>query len=352
MDGFSETLDRLNVEWISLVAIREAVGTAIGESGSYKETLRLAEKIAPVLFHKDRSLLAREWESPEARECRAIANARSIGFDNALQQEIERYAGLEKLSHGEDQRVFANKLARLRKIKEESKGREFYEGKLILSDSTIGADLPIFRKGDGYNDFALPSGRAMRIRVTHETAIEAINGADVIYENHWIEERKARISAVQYKIRDENRALPKALRFRKQVEKLYDCFCKKIPCIQEDTKNKLFFRLPTCSAFIRATNRLQSKNINLKSVGCHVPVCRIKKMLDDGLPLNLRFLMTEGVSYRVYEELFNSDLLGSDWISYERLEAIYARHHILKPEESVAIHLQVVQSSIEEHQRM
>lgn len=351
MDHFSESLNRLNIEWLSLVAIREAVGTAMGEKGTYKETLRLAEKLAPVLFHKDRSLLFKEWESQEARECRAIANTRSISFNIALKQEIERYSELEKLSKDEDRRLFSIKLSRLRKIREETKSKEFYEGKLISDDSAIGTDLPLSRRGDGYVDFALPLGRAMRIRVTHETAIEAINGADVIYENHWIEERKARVAAIQYKIRAENRALPKAPRFRKQVEKLHDSFCKKLPCIQNDSKDKQFFRLPTCSAFIRATNkRQQRRESNLMSVGHYVPVCRIKTMWDAGLSLSPKVLETEGISYRVYEELFNSDLLGSEWIPYDKLEAIYKQHRILELEESVAIHVQVIPKFGEQHQ--
>ena len=351
MDNFLMMLQRLDIESVTLVALRDAVGMALRKPGAanYRETIRLAEVLVPALFHRDRSLLTmRGRESPEARECRAIADTLDIPFDVVVSTEIEKYRDLvERASYEKkDARVLESKLRKLEKINQENRTKEYYEGQLIQRDAVLGVDLPISGLGDGYYDFALPANRGMRIRVTHETRVETINGADLIYENHWIGRGVARIAVIQYKIMEKERYVPKSESLIKQIERLGKHFCRGLPCIPSDLKSSSrFYRLPTCTAFLRATNRLQRASARMISTGRFIPVCKVKNLLEQRKPISLKHIEDESVTYRVFEELFNTNLLGSIWLRYEELEKLYQDQSILEPSESVAMHVQVFEDA-------
>jgi len=42
----------------------------------------------------------------------------------------------------------------------------------------------------------------------------------------------------------------------------------------------------------------------------------------------------------VFEELFNANMLGSKWLTYEELEKLYREHKILEADEHIIIHAQ------------
>lgn len=246
---------RLNVEWLTLVALRDSIGITLKDSSiPYKETLRFVETIDPVLYHKDRSLLKRKWESAEARECRAIAHASSKFFEVVVTEQINTYENLVKASKDpEARRILSRKLEKLKQINQENQSKAYFEGRTIQRDASLGVDLPISRRGDGYYDFSLPANRVMRIRVTHDTEVEAINGADLIYEHHLIDQQMVRISAIQYKIMKDGRYVPKSLKLKKQLDKLERHFCEGLPCIQSLNDAQHFYRFPSCTAFLRLT---------------------------------------------------------------------------------------------------
>jgi hypothetical protein len=348
-DEFSTVLERLDVEWVTLVALRDAIGMALKDSklSSYPETMRLAEVLAPVLFHRDRSLLRREWESPEARECRAVASASSVPFEEIVKSRIKAYEGLLKQSKTpEDAKVFSNKLDKLSQIYQENRTREYFEGRIIQRDAGLGVDLPISRQGDDYYDFALPSRMGMRVRVTHDTNVEGVTGADLIYEHHLIDLRRVRVAAIQYKIMTKERYVPKSEKLKKQLNRLKANFCDGLPCAPPDQGvPSQFFRLPSCAAFLRPTNKAQSANERMMSTGYYVPVCRARSMWEADEVISMRSFEGETVTYRVFEELFNTGMLGSQWLRYEDLEKVYREQKVLERNDSVAMHVQVVQES-------
>src|SRR5262245_34577270 len=100
----------------------------------------------------------------------------------------------------------------------------------------------------------------MCIRITHETATEAINGTDLIYEHHSKDMSLMRIAAIQ--------TSPPNSRFR----------------------------FPTCTAFVKATNRLQGKDPAGISIGYYVPACRVKESWSDGKSVNPNTLEGEIVT--------------------------------------------------------
>jgi len=343
-DDFSIVLDRLNIEWITLVALREAVAVTLKDTSVvYKDTLRLAEVLVPALFHQDRSLLQRHWESPEARECREIATSMSISFEEAVKDEIQRYEKMTQKGKLEDTKTLRHKLTKLKQISQEARSRKYYEGRLIHRDSSVGVDLPISKRGDDYNDFALPRNRVMRVRVTHETEIEDINGADLVYEHHWVKEEKVRVAAIQYKMMQKERYISKSKDLRDQISRLRNNFCSRIPCTTNDhTQPNHFFRLPYCSAFLRATNKLQSTDASTVSTGYYMPICRVNNLIDKKLEICQDNIPGETVNFRVFEGLFNSGVLGSRWLTYRELEEIHREQKILEANDTVAIHVQIM----------
>src|SRR5262249_41666879 len=120
---FSSPEHRLAVETTTIIALRDSAGIALkeGSSASYKEALRVGERLVPFLFHRDRSLLQREWESPAARECRAISNARNISFIDAVRGEIKRYEELLSRSSGRHKKLLQSKLTELKLIFQENR---------------------------------------------------------------------------------------------------------------------------------------------------------------------------------------------------------------------------------------
>lgn len=335
---------RYLVESTTFIAIRDGVGIASKEGNSitYKDTMAFAERIAPYLFHRDRSLLYVTLEGELARDLRAKANSKRISFVQMVNEEISRYSDFLKDSISVDREHFLKKIRSLKALLQEHADNTFFEGKLIERDASLGSDLPMSRKGDGYYDFGLPSNRLMRIRVTHETNVEAVNGTDLIYEHHDMRNGRARIVVVQYKITGKDRYLDKNPRFRKQLERMKVCFCERLPCL-DPNKGKQSFRFPSCTSFVRATNKVQSKNPRIISMGYYMPVCKSLDLWDRGEPLSEESLEGEVIRYRVFEEMFNAGLIGSEWIPYEQLEKLYQEHKILSSSEIVGVHIQTYQ---------
>jgi hypothetical protein len=49
---------------------------------------------------------------------------------------------------------------------------------------------------------------------------------------------------------------------------------------------------------------------------------------------------SEAVTQRLFEELFNNNMLGSRWLNYEELEGLYRANKIMNAAERIIIHAQ------------
>jgi len=327
-------------------AIREGVALSlrdIGQTG-HRDTLRLSQRIASTLFASSESLLVKEWESPESKEVRDIATAQSITFEVALDSEIQR---LETLVQGNKNKKDSlqslnRRLERLKATKTETKLCSYYESRLIERDAKQGNNAtPLENESDGYYDFTLPAGRLMRIRVAHETQIEAINGADLIYEHHLSEKKLVKIAAVQYKILKDGKYVDKSKKIKSQLGRLRKCFCDGLPCHSEE-KDKFghFYRLPACTAFLRPTHRLQSIKSTVLSRGFYLPVCLVNKIWDTKT-ISEESVDGQVVRQAMFEDLFNAGLLGSRWLTIEELDQIYKSHKVLEASETSVVHVRM-----------
>ncbi|SRR5579883_2185265 len=339
-----------NIQWMTAIALRDTFGLA-SERCTYEQILNLADQLAPDLFGRH-NLLVHERESLEAREYRQMADAlsseegRLITPSEAVTRDIEKYRRLLTGKDAAERDLLKRKVDKLDQILQEFKKRSYTENLLITRDLFVGDTLPISAKGDGYHDIALPRGRIMRIRLIHPDPPEGILGVDLLYEQHNIKQERVRISALQYKRWNKKVFYAsKDPRIKEQLEKLRKSFCNNHLCQEvAGSQDKNMYRLPYCTAFLRLTDQLQYPEARFASSGYHIPVCVVERSWQEtqfgNQKLSLETIKHESVSTNVFEEMFNAEMLGSKWISYKELEALYQKYTLLKPGVSVTIHAQ------------
>ncbi len=311
--------------------------------------LALGQALLPELFDPERSLLFRQQESATARRYRQLADAESIERGERVtalelvEKEIERYQRLIQTSREHDE--LTRELNMLRRARGELQPRPHTEQQLILRDALrTYQDVPISGAGRDYREFALSNDRALRIRVLHPDPPEQSTGADVIYEHYWDKKGLVRLAAIQYKVWD-GEVLYQTERMARQLARFREVFCGNGLCRpSEQSQGKDAYRLPYCSGFLRPTDRLQASDSRFISTGYHIPVCMVARFWErtrqGGQKLTSKSFRSEAVTHRIFEELFNTNMLGSKWLTYEELEELYHQHKILEPDEHVIIHAQ------------
>lgn len=354
---------RLNAEWATLVALRDMWGMPLKGSkrggATYKQAFALGELLIPQLFDPDSSLLNKEKLSPTARKYIQMAEASSqieqkpVSPVDLLKEDITRF---EKLLANEtltlDMDLVRKDLHTMQAALRELQKRRATENSLINRDA-YQADyhederkLPVSEKGRNYRQFAITAERALRVRVLHPDKPEYATGADLIYENYWDAGtvQLVRFAALQYKVW-RNKTLYIDGRAQKQLEKMETTFCGKTFCDEgKDNRRKDTYRLPYCSAFLRPTDELQSEDASLLSTGCYAPICVVKRQQQPtskgNSVLYSKNIRSEAVTHKVFEEVFNINMMGSRWITYGELEQLYHDTNILEPDEHIIIHAQ------------
>jgi hypothetical protein len=66
---------------------------------------------------------------------------------------------------------------------------------------------------------------------------------------------------------------------------------------------------------------------------------------NDNPVLRSRDIRSEAITHKIFEELFNTNMLGSRWFTREEVETLYREHSILQPSEHIIIHAQEVSSA-------
>ena len=153
-----------------------------------------------------------------------------------------------------------------------------------------------------------------------------------------------RLAAIQYKVWD-GETLYKSDNIASQLDRLHKTFCSNKLCEQfAESQRKDAYRLPYCSAFLRPTDKLQHPDSRFISSAYHIPVCVVERSWQDtvrgGQKIERKYFRSEAVTHRVFEELFNANMLGSKWLTYEELEKLYREHKILEADEHIIIHAQ------------
>ncbi len=336
---------RLDAEWVVVNALRELAGIASrgATSPTYEQALALGARVAPELLAPVNSILAQQQESQRAREYVQKAQAKSVleGRDvtpiELLDNDITELNELLKTKVERDQ--LEKRWLELQQVRQELSLTPHTETQVIFHDYYSERDLPLSGQGRNYREFLLPADRALRVRVLHPDPPEHSTGADLIYEQYSVRKRRVRLAAIQYKIW-QDRKLYKENRLQEQLDKLRHTFCEKGLC----QGNVETYRLPYCAAFLRPTDKLQLPIKRFISSGYHIPVCVVEKAWQvtrrGGQKLVHGAFRSEAVTQRLFEELFNNNMLGSRWLTYEELEQLYRTSGVMSHDERIIIHAQ------------
>jgi len=343
-----------NVEWTTINALREMLGIALKgkNTPTYQQALEFGKSISPEIFSSPKSILGREQEELIILEYRQRASAKSQVENREIQpidivdDEIKEYERL--LNTNEEHPLIRRRLGILEGIRQRLQPKQYTENQLILRDlfkAERNLPKPAIEK-DTYREFHLSEGRALRIRLLHPDPPEHSIGADLVYEQYWEKKQLARIALIQYKIWDgKTLYFSNASNVEAQMEKLQSQFCHSGLCDAFDgSKRSESYRLPYCTVFLRPTDRLQNQDSRLISSGLHIPICAIIRNLKDtkqgNKKLERKYIRGESLSHKVFEEIFNINMLGSRWLNYSELENLYKTHGIFKTNERIVIHAQ------------
>lgn len=337
-------------EFNTINALRDALGISLkgSKNATYKDIINFGASIIPEILGDQRILFNDKKLNPLYEEYRERADALSkqenkeVSVLEAVERGIDEYNSLINASKNDNVYFLKKKLEQLITLQKTLHASSHSETNLIIRDVyKVRRGLP-FEDGKDYRDFKVADDRAIRIRVLHPDYLEYITGADLIYECYSEVYKKVRIAAIQYKIR-RSKSVYVDERIERQLERLENAFCAKGMCLINQDKNP--YRLPYCTAFLRPTDEIQSDNPNIMSKGYYVPICVLKSVrekgeLDNPNIIPSKRLRDHAVTHKVFEELFNADMLGSKWITYDELKLVYTSSKILTPHQSITIHVQ------------
>jgi len=342
---------RLDAEWATLIAIREVIGVGLkGKSTpTYGQALQFAKTISPTLFDSESTVLGSK-ERDIVREYRQRAEAesslksRAVTPVEVVEKEIKAFKAM--LDTPGDRHLIEKRLNNFGHIRQLLQPRKYSENQLILRDLfKAHRELPgPPTDGDTYREFQLDSDRGLRIRLLHPDKPEHTTGADLIYENYWDKQRVVRMAFVQYKVWNGSTLYSsKAANLEEQLKRLKTVVCDKGYCRAADEQGKRY-RLPYCAAFVRPSDQLQDPDSRLISSGLHVPICRVVDAWEEtgrgGKKIERKRIRSEALSPKVFEELLNSNMLGSRWLSYNEVEEIYRTHKIFDSTDRILVHAQ------------
>ncbi len=348
--------ERIDAEWLAVNAFRGATKIATKSDmrmGTYDHALELGGELYPALLGEDVSLLRRERESDISKEYRQKARLKALkdGIENdplrLIRVDIEELEGLLQVAKSEKntERVdqLKKRLAILIKGRKELDPSAHSEHQLIFRDATSTRDdLKSLSTGKGYRDFELPEKKVLRVRVLHPDHPEHVTGADIVYERHDTEKDLVSIVAVQYKIWNDRRLYLSDPRMQDQLSKMKQFLCDKKKC--DFGKSVGNYRFPCCAAFLRPTDKLQNPNQKLVSRGEHIPICRIENCQSIGERgaklLEYEHMRKESLPAEVFEHLFNSGQLGSDWMQQDELYELYGDALLEASADRVVVYVQ------------
>jgi len=357
-----EQLDQLQKEWILVNASRELLSITKKRIISYKESIEFSKENAEELFKDSKTGLFRKDILDKLYDkYKQEAKAKSIETGEEVRPKMlieNRLAELETLlsyypQDSEDPDGLKKEKETLRKLlrrtPENILGLErITENQAIIYDSSFAkrANKVFINSHLGkYNTYLDKENQGVfRISILHPNPSEAITGADLIYEQYDVSKRKVRIAAIQYKIWEkETLYISQAGNILKQIIKMESCFCQKDFCQGNENVNPFDkYRFPFCAAFLRPTDKLQNPN-KLITSGHHVPICcleQLRKTGDLDYKIDMHTIKPYAVNAQSFEELFNSEKIGSRWLDINDLESLYRNTKVLEPNQRIVVHAQ------------
>lgn len=363
MNKFFESSDisdstKRDIAFQALVATRDTLNFATHKSipTTYEQAFNVIADIDPGLYKAMNQYLSARNENDELKLFKEMARNESkiqkktITPEQLLDAEIHRFeqllsGGLPVNEEDSDEEIEDNvkfikrRIAILISAKQSLSPRRLTENRIIMRDySKIDRSFYFAERiseNDFFIDYRLPENRFLRIRFLHPDEAEHITGADLIYEQIDPQRNRVRFIFLQYKTWDEKGVIyfSDSKSILDQIGKMKGMLCDGGFCKCSDTSKVNEFRFPFCSAFWRPTDKLQGEDSKMVSSGYHIPVCKVNKISESEKKIEKRVVKSESVTHKIFEELFNQNLIGSDWISFGECERFYKKNLIMAPED-------------------
>lgn len=357
MDFFSnsnyEETTRRDIAFQVVNALREVVSISMkaNQPISYEQTLDLLQDVNPEIYESVAKLMDRKNENDWVKYYKELAEAKStmenvIDPVELIQKDLD---DLNKIALNKENKRFLKKRIRdYENAIEYFKPRKISEHKILNRDVYFAErkELKIREKiyqNEEFVDYRLDNSNVLRIRLLHPDNPENIIGADLIYEHIDTKSSYVRFLHMQYKSWDNKNLNFKMGSLDAQIEKLENNLCKSGYCSNSEGNSILnYYRLPYCCAFLRPTSKLQGSDSKMVSTGLHIPICEVKKIMEKDKSLNNENMKGKFVSYKIFDELFNSRMIGSRWLTYEEHAKFYEEKNLLDVNNIVRLHAQEI----------
>ena len=343
--------ERRNIAFQVMVANRDLLELAIKKSQppTYENSLGLLNEIAPELYDDFTKLLTRKNESELIQLFRELAEIQSNETNIAVTAFDLIDIEIEKLRRKNEQdpskRIVKKKLLEHIVAKQKMQPVRLTENRILNRDYNK-VDRSTYAEthftDDHYTDFKLKNNDILRLRFLHPDSDEHITGADLIYEQYDLQNKKVRFVFLQYKTWEENVIYKSQTKnLVPQLNKLENILCKNRLChSSQGSKTSNRYRFPYCSGFLRPTDKIQENDSKLMSSGYHLPVCMSIKMLEDNGKIEKKSIREEAFKSHIFEELFNNNMIGSRWIEVDKLDEIYSENQIFENSDRIRLYAQ------------
>ena len=250
---------------------------------------------------------------------------------------------LELRQQNKPKKTFLKRIIELSIAKERLQPQRFTENRILNRDYNLvdrSSYANIHFQNEFYTDFKLKNKNLLRLRFLHPDPAEHISGADLIYEQYDLKEKKVRFIFLQYKTWENNIIYKsQADNMEPQLVKLQKILCKNSLChSMHGSNHSLTYRLPYCAAFLRPTDKMQVGDNKMMSTGYHLPVCTALKLLETEGKINKKSIGEQSFKSQIFEDLFNSNMIGSRWIDVEELEKLYKENNMFKDDSRIKIY--------------
>jgi hypothetical protein len=348
--------ERRNLAFQVVNALRETVSIAARSPSqvTYEQTLDLINDLYPELYQDFVALLSNRNESETVKFYKEKAEALSTAerVINPLDLVEKDVAEMQKLLERGNKFALKRKLIELLAAAKQFRPREVSEHKILNHDFYLAERGGYFGKtlyeNDQYKDYKLSDNRVLRLRLLHPDHGETITGTDLIYEVFDLLNERVRFAHLQYKVWNNGELYLNDARMGKQLEKIGNNLCLANYCNGYKDETDRPYRMPYCSGFLRPTDKVLDSSSKLKSTGIHVPICAVNALRKTATKLTKANSSDRAVSHHIFEDMFNSNLLGSRWIPMDELDVVYKRKGLDSLTENIRVHAQEVKLIFDE----
>lgn len=333
--------DRASIAFHTVAAMRDVINLAEKNSfiPTYEKSLAYIKDISPNIYDDIINLLPGKNESEIVKLYKEKADglldieAKSQLNERAIQLILEEIDECD-VTIGNTQK---NK--QTKSYKKQLKAaliffetRELVENQLLNHDFFVAdrGDFSLIDQGCDRKDYKLSNDKTLRIYLAHMTNIETKLGVDMIYECYDLKYNLVRIAHLQYKTW-KTKSLVFDDRELKQIDRLKQNNCSCNNCIAPkdgafaSTSN---FRYPYCSAFLRPTNKIMPKQGKMKTMGDHIPLCKLNELITNQKSIDKSSIHEISITQNNFEEGFNKYQVGSRWMPIGDLQEYYKRRNL------------------------